>query len=180
MKHINSGEIINHQTLESTQGATVEIPDPNRLTHLQFRRFVGCPVCNLHMHEFFERNKDLLDHGIQEVVVFQSSTQAVSDRLMEAPFPLIADSDKTLYKAFGVETSVSAMLNPKMLPATLKGVWHYGVKLPENYDAAFNLPAEFLIDSSGNVLASKYGSNYDDQWGVDGLLQLVENIQALH
>jgi len=180
MKHINSGETIEHQTLKSTQGTAVEIPDPKRITHLQFRRFVGCPVCNLHMHEFFERNKDLVDHGIQEVVVFQSSDQAVSDRLMDAPFPLIADSEKILYKAFGVESSVSAMLNPKMLPATFKGMWHYGVKMPETVDAAFNLPAEFLIDSSGNVLASKYGSNYDDQWDVDELIKLADTAQAVH
>lgn len=173
MKHINSGEIIEHQTLKSTRGESVEIPDPNRLTHLQFRRFVGCPVCNLRVHEFFARNSDLVDHGIQEVVVFQSSNQAVSERLMDAPFPLIADESKVLYKAFGVETSVSAMLNPKMLPASVKGIWHYGVKLPENYDAAFNLPAEFLIDSLGNVLAAKYGTNYDDQWDVDELIQIT-------
>jgi len=180
MKHINSGEIIEHQSLKSTRGTPVEIPNPNGLTHLQFRRFVGCPVCNLHMHEFFNRNNDLVNHGIQEVVVFQSSIKAVSERLMEAPFPLIADSAKVLYKAFGVETSVAAMMNPKMLPATIKGMWHYGVKLPENYHAAFNLPAEFLIDSSGKVLASKYGSNYDDQWDVDELIQLAETTQAMH
>jgi len=180
MRHISSGEIIEHQTLQSTQGTSVEIPDPKRLTHLQFRRFVGCPVCNLHMHEFFDRNNDLVDHGIQEVVVFQSSIQAVSKRLTDAPFPLIADSAKILYKAFGVETSVSAMLDPKMLPATIRGMWRYGVKLPETFNAAFNLPAEFLIDSSGNVLALKYGTNYDDQWDVDELIRLAETNQSSH
>jgi hypothetical protein len=28
------------------------IPDPGRWVHLQFRRFAGCPVCNLHLQAF--------------------------------------------------------------------------------------------------------------------------------
>jgi peroxiredoxin len=175
MTHINPGKVIAHQTLQSIHGTTVDIPHPTRLTHLQFRRFAGCPVCNLHVHEFFNRHNDLVDHGIQEVVVFQSSNQVMSTRLADAPFPLISDPTKSLYKAFGVGTSITAMLNPKMLSATIKGVRRYGVKLPETVDAAFNLPADFLIDSSGSVLASNYGTHYDDQWDVDELIRLAES-----
>jgi hypothetical protein len=30
-------------------GEKIQVPDPQRLVHLQFRRFAGCPICNLHL-----------------------------------------------------------------------------------------------------------------------------------
>ena len=35
------------RTLTALSGAPVPVPDPDCLIHLQFRRFAGCPVCNL-------------------------------------------------------------------------------------------------------------------------------------
>jgi hypothetical protein len=35
------------------------------------------------------------------------------------------------------------------------------------------LPADFLIDCDGRLLATKYGRHADDQWSVDELLDLV-------
>jgi hypothetical protein len=32
------------------------------------------------------------------------------------------------------------------------------------------LPAEFLLDPSGRIVACKYGSDIYDQWSVDELL----------
>jgi hypothetical protein len=30
-------------------------PDSHHLIHLQFRRYAGCPICNLHLRSFVER-----------------------------------------------------------------------------------------------------------------------------
>ena len=46
-------------TAMSLAGATVAIPDPEALVHLQFRRFAGCPVCNLHLRGFAARVDEL-------------------------------------------------------------------------------------------------------------------------
>jgi len=35
-------------------GPPIPVPDPSRLTHLQFRRFAGCPVCNLHIQSLLQ------------------------------------------------------------------------------------------------------------------------------
>lgn len=35
------------------------------------------------------------------------------------------------------------------------------------------LPADFLIDSGGSVVACKYGTHADDQWDADELLELA-------
>jgi hypothetical protein len=36
---------------------------------------------------------------------------------------------------------------------------------------SLGLPADFLIDRDGRVIASKYGAHADDQWSVDELLR---------
>jgi len=46
-----------------------------RWTDLQFRRFAGCPVCNLHLQDFIRRNGELVQAGIHEVVAFHSSNE---------------------------------------------------------------------------------------------------------
>jgi hypothetical protein len=43
------GDIVPATTLESVTGGPIKLPDPNRLVHLQFRRFVDCPICNTHI-----------------------------------------------------------------------------------------------------------------------------------
>jgi hypothetical protein len=37
------------------------------------------------------------------------------------------------------------------------------------------LPADFLVSSHGNVVASHYGNHASDQWSVDDLLALAKN-----
>jgi hypothetical protein len=55
-------------------GAPVPVPAADgRLTHLQFRRFAACPVCNLHLQNFVARHSEVVDAGIQEVVISHSS-----------------------------------------------------------------------------------------------------------
>ena len=45
------GDIVPATTLEAVTGEAIRLPDPNRLVHLQFRRFVDCPICNTHIAE---------------------------------------------------------------------------------------------------------------------------------
>ena len=50
----------------------IRVPDANRLVHLQFRRFAGCPICNLHLRSGARRHDEIAAAGIREVVVFHS------------------------------------------------------------------------------------------------------------
>lgn len=77
MARINEGDVIHRHVLESINEEAVEIPHPSRLTHLQFRRFAGCPMCNLHIRTFVERHDELVVLGIQEIAIFHSSKKAM-------------------------------------------------------------------------------------------------------
>jgi peroxiredoxin len=97
------------------------IPDPGRWVHLQFRRFAGCPVCNLHLQAFVHRHGEIAGAGVEEVMVFHSADAELLPYQGKFPFAVIGDPLKELYKRYGVETSLAAILNPAAWGAALKG-----------------------------------------------------------
>jgi len=168
-------------TTVTDESATV--PEPNvPLTHLQFRRFAGCPICNLHLQSISTRLEDISAAGIREVVVFHS-TQAELRKYQDGmPFPVIGDPDKDLYQRFGVEASPTAILRPgawRALPggyrrAFKKAVAQRRAPLPTApTNGNLGLPAEFLISAAREIKAIKYGRHAYDQWTVDELLTIA-------
>lgn len=173
MKKIQVGEVVGTRELETIQSHRVQIPDPEHLVHLQFRRFAGCPVCNLHLRSIASRHDELLAAGIMEVAVFHSSAKAMKPFQGELPFAVVADPTRQLYAEFGVEAKVRSLLDPRAWGAGVRGVFHKLPSLPGARETPFGLPADFLVASDGRVVASKYGAHADDQWSVDELLSLA-------
>ena len=46
---VRRGDIIRIRDLTTVNDDAIRVPDPTQLTHLQFRRFAGCPICGLHL-----------------------------------------------------------------------------------------------------------------------------------
>ena len=176
MKKISVGDLIERRVIETIQSSHIEIPHPEQLTHLQFRRFAGCPMCNLHIHSFVQRHNELVAHGIQEVALFHSSKKTMLEHHAAVPFALIADPVKSLYATFGVETSILSVLHPRSWLPAVQGLLKHGVSPPDRGENPLGLPADFLIGKNGRVLACKYGSHAYDQWTVDELLELARNV----
>ena len=176
MTEVNVGNLLKHRGLLTIQGEPVQIPEPDRLVHLQFRRYAGCPICNMHLRSVSQRHEEILSAGIREVVVFHSSAETMQEFQGELPFAAIADPDKKLYAEFGVESSLKAVLNPRAPLAgfrarsvvhSVRGAMGIGEK-------HLGLPADFLIAPGGSVVAAKYGRYASDQWSVDELLDLAK------
>ncbi|MFE7802562.1 peroxiredoxin-like family protein [Nocardia sp. NPDC057440] len=170
------------RTLDTIAGVTVPVPDPDHLIHLQFRRFAGCPVCNLHLRSIAARHHEILAAGIREVVVFHSSAAELRAYEGDLPFDLIADPTRIRYREFGVESAPRALLDPRAWPGiaravarTLPAVLRKDKPAPPNKPGGgrLGLPGDFLIAPDGRVLASKLGRHADDQWSVDELLALA-------
>src|SRR5437016_11254163 len=100
-----SGDIVPATTLESVTGAPIKLPDPDHLVHLQFRRFVDCPICNTHIAEVRRRAREIEAAGVKEVIVFHSSARSIRSYQKNVPFELLGDPKKASYNAFGVESS---------------------------------------------------------------------------
>lgn len=175
---LKSGLVIAARQL-STLGETVALPDPNRLIHLQFRRFAGCPVCDLHLHSIAQRHDEIASAGILEIAVFHSSADDLRPFTTQLPFAVVADPGKKLYAEFGAEASPRALLNPRGWLPILRGVLRslgrilrgkQPVTSLQTEGGKLGLPADFLIASDGRILACKYGEHIYDQWSVDDLL----------
>ncbi|HVY31992.1 MAG TPA: peroxiredoxin-like family protein [Polyangiaceae bacterium] len=144
--------------------------------HLQFRRFAGCPVCNLHLQTFSRAHQRLNDAGVLSVAFFHSTTEQMTPYQGQLPFPCVADPERRWYRYFGVERSLFAVAHPRVIDAALRGL----VVAPSNPFVGGSdqtgLPADFLVDRDNIIVAARYGSHANDQWSVDELLALARTV----
>jgi peroxiredoxin len=178
---LSSGAHIPIRELETIEDQSVLVPAAAGRTHLQFRRFAGCPICHLHLRIFANRHDEVAGAGITEVVFFHSPVDQLRGYQALLPFAVIADPDKVAYREFGVEEGVRAVAHPRAMWTAMRGY----VKLlghrrdPDNAGVGsgdgsthLGLPADFLLDPDGTVVAAHYGRHADDQWTVDELLDI--------
>jgi len=171
---------ISQRELLSVTGEHIRVPDPQHLVHLQFRRFAGCPICNLHLRSIVRRHDEITAAGIREVVFFHSPVDELRQHTADLPFATIADPDKRYYREFGVESAPRALLDPRAWGAIARGIvptLRGTLKRPTLHQEGghLGLPADFLVDTRGRVIAAKYGEHADDQWSVDELLAEARN-----
>lgn len=184
---VGARKFIAPHALTTISNQELQVPDPANLVHLQFRRFAGCPICNLHLHSFVRRRRELEAANVREVVIFHSSAADLQVHASELPFSVVGDPDKILYAEFGVESSPRAVLDPRAWPAILLGSWRSLLARLRGTSAlppvrppggSLGLPADFLIAPDGRLVASKYGSHADDQWSVDDVLTFARSASA--
>jgi peroxiredoxin len=173
-KKITQGQSFPPLTTKNIHGREISVPAEGRWTHLQFRRFAGCPVCNLHLQSFIARYDEIKAAGIHTVVVFHSANSELLPYQGRFPFDVVGDPEKLLYRRYGVSSSISALLSPKAFMASLKGNLRKDkpelnmMSMPNG--GILGLPADFLIAPDGTVAAVHYGSHAYDQWSVEELL----------
>lgn len=179
---LHVGAVLAPFELESVGGGRVMSPTADRFTHLQFRRFAGCPVCDLHLRSFARRISDIENAGVREVAFFHSSAESLRPHVQDLPFAIIADAEKRLYRRFGVEAGLAALLDPRAWAPIVRSVSEGLARIRANGGQAprvdteggrLGLPADFLIDPTGRVVACHYGEHVYDQWSVDDVLDLT-------
>ncbi|MFE2241675.1 peroxiredoxin-like family protein [Streptomyces virginiae] len=186
---LDTGSTVRPRSLTAvTDGAPVPVPDPERLVHLQFRRFAGCPVCHLHLRSVVRRHAEIEAVGIREVVVFHSGADELREHVADLPFAVVADPAKRLYAEFGVESSPRSLLDPRAWWPVLRAVAVGTAEMLRGRQKApartqdngrLGLPADFLLAPDGTVLARSYGRHVDDQWPVDKLLTLARRARTV-
>jgi len=180
MTELTARDVLSRRELITIKGEPVSVPDPDRLVHLQFRRYAGCPVCNLHLRSLTARHGELLAAGIREVAVFHSRRETMLEFQGQLPFAAVADPRRTLYAEFGADRQISplAALDPRSWRAAGRAL----SRAPSLRGAAgrgerhVGLPADFLIGRDGQILAVRYGRRVDDHWSVDDLLALARSV----
>jgi len=177
---VRPGDIIRIRDLVSVNGDPIAVPDPTQLTHLQFRRVVGCPSCTVYLKSVAARQCEIAAAGIHEVVLFHTTLDELPNYAADLPLDVVTDPDRQLYTIFGVDASLRGLLDPRVVPPALKAQPpRTGARLAppcrpiQPTGGRLGLPADILIDRGGRVLARKYGTYACDQWSVDELLQFA-------
>ncbi len=179
MSRLDIGTTVSTRELTAVMGHRITVPDKNLLVHIQFRRFAGCPVCNLHLRSIANRHAEIEAEGVREVVFFHSTTEDLLDHVAELPFAVVADPNKRMYREFGVEEGRRSVLNWRALWPIARSVARSAVGIitrtarppavnPEG--GRYGLPADFLVAPDGRIVACKYGDHVYDQWSVEEIL----------
>lgn len=169
------GDSVPPMSLANIHDIGVTIPSTkSKFIHLQFRRFAGCPICNLHLQSVIQRISEIEAAGIHEVVIFHSPKESLLPYQGKFPFDVIGDPEKKLYAQFGVGSSIFAILDIRAWPAIVRGNTAKDKPTVEPEGGVLGLPADFLINAEGKIVASHYGRHAYDQWSVDELLALAK------
>lgn len=168
MHPVVEGQRLGALELTTLSHASLKLPSGG-LVHLQFRRFAGCPICNLHVRAFSQQHVKLVEAKVQTVAFFHSSAEVMRPLLGDLPFPVVADPEKNWYRRFGVEQSMLGAMHPSAMWAAMRGLVLTRANL-KGEGGSSGLPADFLVDGEGVVLAAHYGTHADDSWSVEDVL----------
>lgn len=83
----------------------------------------------------------------------------------DCPFPLLADPDRRVYQAYGLDRGAWAVLyHPRVLLAYWR-LWRKGlqVRWPESTDDWHQLGGDFLIEPTGRVAQAFYSKSPADR-----------------
>jgi peroxiredoxin len=82
------------------------------------------------------------------------------------PFPLASDPSESLYRLYGVGTSVAGMMHPRVM-AGLVQASREGFHAGRTDGALSRIPADFLIGEDGRVADAYHGRDIGDHIPFD-------------
>lgn len=133
---------------------------------LSFFREAACPFCNFRIYEMTHEYKSWQQSGLEVVTVFTSPAEDVRKHVARhpRPFHMLSDPDLALYEEYGVEHSASAMLRAFLfnLPEIFRGLRTGGYFSLKNNPHKKVVPADFLLNEKGEIIATWYGRDTSD------------------
>jgi peroxiredoxin len=139
---------------------------------LSFYRYASCPLCNLRVHQLAMRQDEFKAKNLNLIAFFQSPQASIARYVgrQEAPFPIVADPARTIYRQYGVESSwfgffiAGVTKLPHLIKASLKGFF------PGKMEGKTALvPADFLIGPDLKIEVAYYGNDIGDHLPMEEL-----------
>jgi peroxiredoxin len=99
-----------------------------------------------------------------EIIAVIAAPRPIPERLLThlaLPFPLICDPDGTLFRLYGAAASWDALRGGARLRAGVFAVRH-GQRSPFSHGGFLPMPAEFLIDPTGQIRLAHYNQKRGD------------------
>jgi peroxiredoxin len=141
---------------------------------LIFQRFVGCPMCNLHIHKLMQQADSVKAKGYEIVVVYESSLENLKSYTdgEKIPLTMLADPNGEVYAAYGIGSSFGKIMGGMFFHGDM-GHAMKGKKLYKGkYKADGNmnrLVADFIIGPDGKIERAHYGTSGSDHLPLSDL-----------
>ena len=137
---------------------------------LSFYRYASCPLCNLRVHDLIRHQPEFRARGLHMLAVFQSPAESIQRYVGKqlAPFPIVADPARSLYRLYGVEPSWAGFGKAMLfkLPMAFEAVIGNGF-LPGRMEGdKAMIPADFLIGPDLVVRDAFYGKDIGDHMPI--------------
>ena len=175
---IQPGHPAKRFSAEDITGNTFTLQDfKGKRLMLSFYRYAACPLCNLRVHQLIQQHPSFVEKNLHLVAVFQSPIESILKYAgkQNAPFPVIADPERILYRLYGIESSWSGFIRgslrlPMVSSALMKGFW------PGKMEGIKSMvPADFLIGPDLTVQVAYYGSDIGDHLPIEKIYQWLDN-----
>lgn len=152
---------------------------------LVFLRHAWCPVCNFRTHELIKNYDALKKKGYEVIVVYESKQKQLIDFVndYELPYKVVADPEGKLYEIYKVERNmqkvkVNAETNTTVQETAKKGMGLYAKKEGKKYSDykaedeqnSDLIPADFVLNSKGNIETVYYGKFLGDHLPIKDIL----------
>ena len=151
--------------VETLDGRRVALQDyaGGRLL-LSFHRYASCPLCNLRVHQLIRNLDRFREKGLQVLAVFQSPPESIIKYVgrQKAPFPLVADPEHAMYRAYGVETSWGGFVKGGLRVVSLTRALGLGFRPGLMEGRVALVPADFLIGPDLTISRAYYGRDIGD------------------
>lgn len=129
-----------------------------------FLRYIGCPVCQLKIHDLITDHKDFIAAGMQVYVVLQSTPASVKEGLagIKMPFTIVCDPEEKVFALYGVAPgNLFGYLAPSVIIKAMKAS-RADFKHGKKEGKEMQLPAVFIINRDGKIAYAHYGKNIGD------------------
>lgn len=136
---------------------------------VSFYRFSSCPFCNLRIQRILEQYEHFDKNGLKLISFWQSSKASILEHVgqQKAPFPMIPDPDKKMYRLYHVEKSWLGALKVMGEPGLVRKVLTGGFKMGKVDGDANQLPADFLLNPDLTIQQAYYGEHIGDHIGFE-------------
>ena len=142
---------------------------------LSFYRYASCPFCNLRVHQIIQHHEAFQQKSLCVLAFFQSPKKSILQYVGEqnAPFPIIADPSREVFRLYGVESSWKGVLRTGRRVATLMSALKNGFIPGKMEGSKALLPADFLVDCDLIVKEAYYGKDIGDHLPMEIIRQFI-------
>ena len=168
--------------LNDVFGRTIDLGSyQGKKVFIGFFRNVGCPFCNIRVHNLTKAHQGFKEQGLEMIFFFESPQEVILRSTFHrevSPVPIIADPTKEWYDAYGLEeaspsqrtiTRLASSLSAA-LRAKLRGL---PVHLPTHGESNNTLPAEFLLDEELVIRELHYAEHFADRMKTDAIQEFA-------